>query len=409
MLRILLFICASIFFMSGCSDTTNNIVYTSGKSSIDTNAMYFIEGYDSIKYMNFETGDVDFFCYDPLCTHDLGECPARIRNGAEMIFSLSCIRENCIWYVRKAADLSHEEPIIKYQIVEYDATSRKTSVIVDGATDLITQFVVRGDVIYYFMNGYGENGNWIRNIYQYSLNNRKSICLTENIEEDVLFLGYDGEDVLLQALELGLIYKTDWSFSNWEILKRFEKSHTNSFTHDGYLYYYINEDLPVKKEWTRIVDGNTMKTDEKFYYNFCPNNLVRIPLSLPDAEPEYVMYNVISTSNIKIYDNQLICIEYAPQYFRSSIISDDEDPKQFHDLFTQGGSVYSVDLQTLESKMIVPFNGFDTYSVYYWDNNKIVFKGRYLELENTDVVDNNRFVVYQYDFNNTVYSILSEG
>ncbi len=250
----------SAALLTGCIPA-DDTVYRSGKSAVNGHNIYFLSGFDAIHYMNFDSGTTDVFCFDPLYSHKYGDCPAVLDHPAEMISNLTSTKPNTVWYTKKDYDDKIEE--YEYKIIEYNAVTGESKVILDGAEDLITQFVVRGDTIYYFMNGYGEEGEWIRNIYKYSIKNKKSECMTEDMEENILFAGYDDGDVYLEDPDLGVIYRTDWSFENIEEVKRLEKQNNYYYILDGYLYYFT-DGKEFRKEWTRIIDGVPQEDEDKF-------------------------------------------------------------------------------------------------------------------------------------------------
>ncbi len=391
----------SAALLTGCAPA-DDTVYMSGKSAVNGHNIYFLSGFDAIHYMNFDSGITGVFCFDPLCEHNFGDCPAVTDHPAEMIHNITSTKPNTVWYTKK--DYDDKIEVYEYKIIEYNAETGKFKVILEGAEDLITQFVVRGDTIYYFMNGYGENRKWIRNIYKYFIKNQKSECMTEDMEENILFGGYDDNgNVYLREPDLGVIYRTDWSFENIEEVKRVNNGHNYTYIHGGYLYYFTKDEGEYKKEWTRIIDGVPREDEDKFWYysNYC--NLVRVPLDDLDSPPETVAKNVYATQNSRFVGNKILCLEPRVEYYHS--IKTDEGYK---DLYTTSGDWFFVDLETFERTTAMPYMNYEISDIQYCDKNMLVGEGRYLDVENMMEADNNHWVTIKYEFATGKITVLDE-
>lgn len=390
-----------LLFMTGCGgDRTVNEVFTSNASTLDQSNLYYVVDHSSIHYMNFITGESGFLCYDPLCSHQIGECQACISDYGEYMANIAAVRDNCVYYVKSFENDAGENE--GFGIVEYDATARSTKVLFKGMPDLITQFVVRGDDIYYFMNAYAENGNGIRNIYRYSLKDKKSELLTKGIEQNLLFYHSDGEDVYLGDLDLGIVYQTDWTFQEMTEYKVFNSSYTYFYFYNEYFYYFENSDRVDHLSWTRVIDGEACENEELFLYDDVYVDLVRVPLNNINAEPQIVLEHVVGSANLKFYNNHMACILKNPRYYKTDRV-ETIDPETgnpitvLRDVYAQFGDLVTIDLNTLETSVLFPSGKYDISNVYYWDAGTLVFYGKNVAAEATQPTMQAIMEIVRYD------------
>lgn len=377
---IVILVLVVLLFMTGCGEErTVNEVFTSNSSTLDQSNLYYVVDHSSIHYMNFKTGESGFLCYDPLCSHQIGECQACISDSSEYMANIAAVKDNCVYYVKSFENDAGENE--GFGIVEYDATARTTKVLFKGMPDLITQFVVRGNDIYYFMNAYAENGNGIRNIYRYSLKDKKSELLTEGIEQNLLFYHSDGENVYLEDLDLGIVYQTDWTFQEMKEYKVFDSSYTYFYFYDEYFYYFENSERVERLSWTRVIDGEACEDEEPFLYDDVYVNLVRVPLADVNAEPQIVLEHVVGSANLKFYNNHMVCILKNPSYYKTDRV-ETIDPETgnpttvLRDVYAQFGDLVTINLNTLETSVLFPGGKYDISNVYYWDAETLVFYGK---------------------------------
>lgn len=390
-----------ILITSSCTKNKSTTdVFMSNVSTLDGSNLYYVVDHTSINYINFETGESGILCYDPICSHQVGECQACISSYGEFMANIAAVRANCVYYVKdfENGDGKNEG----FGIVEYDANAQTTKVLFKGAPDLITQFVVRGDDIYYFMNAYSENGKGIRNIYHYSLKNRKNELLTNAIEENLLFYHSEGENVYLANLDLGIIYQTDWTFRRLTKFKTLSASCPYFYIYDGYLYYFEETGKVEYYTWPRIIEEVVSETEEPFLYNDVYVNLVRVPVDDVDSTPQILLEHVSPSANLKFFSNAMLCVLKYPVYYKTDVIEtidiETGNPTtMLRDVYSMYGDLVAINLDTLDTTTIFPEGTYDIFNIYYYDGKKLVFYGENILKELTHTTSQSIMSIVQYD------------
>lgn len=387
--------------MSSCTPKNNTTeVFTSDTSTFDQSNLYYVVDHASIHYMNFETGQSGILCYDPICSHQVGECQASISSHGEYLANIAAVRNNCVYYVKSFVNDNRQNE--GFGIVEYDASAQTTKVLFKGAPDLITQFVVKGDDIYYFMNAYSENGNGIRNIYHYSLKTKKTELLTDTIEENLLFYHSDGDNVYLENLDLGIVYRTDWTFQKLTEFKILPTAYSYFYFYNDYFYFFEESGKVDHLSWSRVIDGLPSESENSFMYDDVYVNLVRVPVNNMDSTPQVVLEHVAPSANLKFYDNTMLCILKQPVYYKTDSIETIDTKTgnpttMLRDVYSQFGDLVAIDLNTLETTILFPGGTYDIYNIYYYDNKKLVFYGKNIHLESTQTTSRSIMTIIQLD------------
>ncbi len=300
-----------------------------------------------------EFDEVQSLCTDPKCNHgsvvdESIDCPVQLYSP-ESLFLLDAHESNGgypIFYIARAIssdfdyDAIEEEGIVSviasgYAIYRYDNGNNKRKEVI-AIKEPIVNLAVYGDYIFYVTSS--KDGEQKVSVINKS---GESICTGEAVKGEIDLVGFENGTLYYADLS-GRVYTLSletkkseciYTVKDFVILPLMSKS-ARMTVYDGYLYF----DKGMEDTDVYPIDdaGNTM------HYEVPTRTIARLPLSDLSAPMEIVAEKVFQDSTHGIHDGKL---------YYCKLEMGDRSPGTYWNFC--GGTLYAVDLKTLESTEII--------------------------------------------------------